>query len=130
MILLDTQAAIWLALAPERLTTAAAVAIEDATRQQEAPGISVMSLYEIESALRHGRIQSVLPRRTFLDQLRSRLRVYPVTEAIAICAAELAEPFSGDVLDRIVVATAILENCTLLTADQGLRGSGVCKILW
>jgi PIN domain nuclease of toxin-antitoxin system len=42
----------------------------------------------------------------------------------------LPDPFHGDPMDRIIAATAIVEDCVLLTIDEKIRQSGVCKTLW
>ncbi len=53
-----------------------------------------------------------------------------MTAAIAICAGELPEPFHGDSMDRMIAATAIVEKCTLITADIKIRAANACKVLW
>jgi PIN domain nuclease of toxin-antitoxin system len=130
VILLDTHVVIWLALTPERISSAASEAIRIAESTGEIPRISAISLYEIANAIRRGRIQPIIPSRVLLDRLQSRFKVFPVSDSIAICAAELGEPFHGDPLDRMIAATAIVENCTLITADARVRASGACKALW
>jgi PIN domain nuclease of toxin-antitoxin system len=42
----------------------------------------------------------------------------PFTHEIAEAAYRLQEPFHKDPADRILVATAALENLTLMTADE------------
>ena len=130
MILLDTQVLIWLALAPERISPAAAAAIQQAVSRGNVPLISAVSLYEIANAIRRGRIQPAIPIRAFLDRLKSRFTVISVSETIAVRAGELPEPFNGDPMDRMIAATAIMEKCTLITADSKIRAANVCKVLW
>ena len=130
MILLDTHVVIWLALSPERISPAAAAAIRQAASTGEIPGISVLTLYEISDAIRRGRIKTVTPHRVFLDRLKGRFRVIPVSEAIAVHAAELVEPFHGDAIDRIIAATAIVEKCTLISADSRIHAANACTVLW
>jgi PIN domain nuclease of toxin-antitoxin system len=130
VILLDTQVLIWLAISPERISSAAAAAIQQAGSMGESPQISAVSLYEVANAIRRGRIQPAMPIRAFLDRLKSRFTVIPVSEKIAIRAGELSEPFHGDPMDRMIAATAIMEKCTLITSDSKIRAANVCKVLW
>jgi PIN domain nuclease of toxin-antitoxin system len=130
VILLDTQVVIWLALAPERISPAAAASIQQAVSMGEAPQISAVSLYEVANAIRRGRIQPAMPIQAFLNRMKSRFTVIPVSETIAVRAGELPEPFHGDPMDRMIAATAIMEKCTLITADNKILAAKVCKVLW
>lgn len=65
-----------------------------------------------------------------MDRLRATFDLRPITEAITFKAGMLPDHFHGDPMDRIVAATAIVEDCVLLTIDARIRGSGVCKTLW
>jgi PIN domain nuclease of toxin-antitoxin system len=93
-------------------------------------GISAITLYEVVYAIRRGRIQPSVPHQVFLNRIRSRFKVFPVSDTIALCAAELPKPFHGDPIDRIIAATAIVRDCTLITHDDGIRTANVCKTLW
>lgn len=130
MILLDSHVVIWLALTPEKLSPQSAAAVGRAASAGEPLGISVISLYETANAIRRGRIQTVLPEQAFLDRLKSRFKVFPVSSEIAICAAQLPDPFHGDPMDRMIAATAIVEECTLITADHKIREAALCKTIW
>ena len=56
--------------------------------------------------------------------------MFPVSDAIAQCAAELPDPFHGDPMDRIIAATAIVEDCTLISKDGNLRKANLCRVIW
>jgi len=47
------------------------------------------------------------------------LREIPMSAEVALRAADLGN-LSGDPIDRIVVATALVEDAVLLTADRSL----------
>jgi PIN domain nuclease of toxin-antitoxin system len=130
VILLDTHVVIWLALTPEKISPAAATAIRATESAEEISGISVMTIYEVANAIRLGRIQPTVPHQVFLNRIRSRFKVFPVSEIIALCAAELPAPFHGDPMDRLITATAIVENCTLITRDEKIREANLCKVIW
>ena len=129
MILLDTHVVIWLALTPEKLSSAAAEAIRRAVSTGR-PAISVVTLYEIANSMRRNRIKTVILPSLFLDRIARRFTVLPVSDVVAIRAAQLPERMHGDPMDRMIAATAIVENCTLITADQRIAAAGVCKTLW
>jgi PIN domain nuclease of toxin-antitoxin system len=130
VILLDTHVVIWLALSPELISTKAKAAIENTESAGAVPGISVMTLYEITNTIRRGRIQSSVPQEVFLRHIGSRFNAIPVTEEIAVRAAAFPAPFHGDPTDRIIAATAFIEDCVLITRDEKIREAGACKTLW
>ena len=130
MILLDTHVVVWLLTSPERISKAAAEAIDYWGAKGERPAVSSVTIYEIAYGARRGRIRLSVVESAFLDRLRATFDLRPVTEAIAFEAAALAEPFHGDPMDRMIAATAIVEDCVLLTVDGKIRTAGVCKTLW
>ena len=130
MILLDTHVVIWLALTPEKISPAATAAIRETESAGAISGISVMTIYEVANAIRLGRIKPAVPHQVFLNRIRSRFKVFPVTGMIAQCAAELPAPFHGDPMDRIITATALVADCTLITKDEKIRQANLCKVIW
>lgn len=130
MILLDTHVAIWLFLEPMKLSQDAREAIRKAHGGQAGIGCSVISLYEMAYAVHQRRLLLNSPAAEFLAEVQARLKIIAITPIIAIAAAQLPRPMHRDPMDRLIAATAITENCTLLTADRKLRASGVCKTLW
>lgn len=130
MILLDTHVVIWLMNAPHRVSKAAAAAIAETGAGGALPAVSAISIYELIYAQRRGRVQFHVPIAALLGKMRAWFNLRPVTETIAIEAAALPAPFRGDPMDRIIAATAIVENCTLITADERILSSGVCRVLW
>jgi PIN domain nuclease of toxin-antitoxin system len=128
MILLDTHAAIWLALEPQRLSKAARAAIEE-----NAPGglaISEQSLYEIAWLIVRRRIAVREPLESFIGGLASRFQVRPLTAEVAVAAARLPGEFPSDPFDRIIAGTAIVAGVPLITADRHIRRSRAVRTLW
>jgi PIN domain nuclease of toxin-antitoxin system len=130
VILLDTHVIIWLLLAPEKLSRTAREAILHARRNAETIGYSHVSIYEIANAVRRGRLVVFSGVEDFASAVQGKFTVAPLTAQIAICAGQLAEPFHGDPLDRIIAATAIVNGCTLITRDEKIREANLCKTLW
>ncbi len=125
MIILDTHVLIWLDQAVSALGDNARQRANEALRE-EALAIATISFWEIATLCRRGRLRIGQPiaiwRRSLFDL---GLQEVPLDGEVAIFAGEL-EDLHGDPADRIVIATSILSNATLLTADQSLldwRGS-------
>ena len=130
MILLDTHVVIWLMTTPDRLSTEAVLAIDNAGRAGTRPLVSTASIYEILCAKRRKRVQIHVSDAVLIKRLRALFDFFPITEIIAIEAAALPEPFHGDPLDRLIAATALVEKCTLITGDQRIRSANVCTTVW
>jgi len=130
MILLDTHVVVWLLTSPDRISKAAVEAIAASGAKGRRPAVSSASVFEIAYGASRGRIQLHIARSGFLDRLRATFDLRPVTEAIAFQAGTLPDPFHGDPMDRIIAATAIVEDYVLLTIDGKIRDAGVCKTLW
>jgi PIN domain nuclease of toxin-antitoxin system len=130
MILLDTHVVVWLLTSPDRISKAAAEAIANWGAKGRRPAVSSATVFEIAYGASRGRIRLHVAEAGFRDRLRTAFDVRPVTEAIAFEAGMLPDPFHGDPMDRIIAATAIVEDCVLLTIDEKIRQSGVCKTLW
>jgi len=45
-------------------------------------------------------------------------------------AAGLSGPFPKDPMDRLIAATALANDLTLITADGKIRKANLCKVLW
>jgi PIN domain nuclease of toxin-antitoxin system len=118
VILLDTHAAIWYAL--DRGLGRQSQRIVDKAIANNRLAVSAFSFWELAMLASKGRLRAI----ESAGELRSRLlsarfRELPVTGNIAILAAEL-EGLHGDPADRIIAATAIAHDATLMTADDKL----------
>jgi PIN domain nuclease of toxin-antitoxin system len=130
MILLDSHVVVWLLADPARLSMRSRETILRARVEQESLAYSPVTIYEIAYSVRRKRLLLRTKVEDFIAEIEKRLRPVPLTTAIALCAAGLPEPFHGDPMDRIIAATALVENCTLITADANIHSSGVCNAVW
>jgi PIN domain nuclease of toxin-antitoxin system len=130
MNLLDTHILWWLAYEPEKLSTVARNAIRDASLVPQGLAISCISLYEIAWLIEKGRLKISEEPSAFFNQLNRRFTVLPIDGSIAVEAARIPTPFHGDPMDRLIVATALAANLTLITADRSILASNACKLLW
>jgi len=94
--------------------------------------VSAISLLEIATAIRRGRLRLSMPLDQWLADMNSlpEIRFEPVSADIAICAGGLAEPMHGDPADRLSVATASTPGVPLVTGDEKLRAYRGVKTIW
>jgi PIN domain nuclease of toxin-antitoxin system len=130
VILLDTHCAVWLAVSPERLSIGAKRSIQETRQTGGKLALSVISLYEIAYIARRKRIQLHVEVRDFLGRLGAEFEIIPVNAAIAAQAAQFPEPFPSDPMDRLIAATALECGLVLITRDDRIHQSGVCRTLW
>lgn len=114
-LLLDTHLLLWAAGKPERLTPNARALIEDAENELF---FSAASLWEIAIKLGLGRadfeVDPRVLRRGLIDNGYGEL---PITSAHTVTIPTLP-PLHKDPFDRMLVAQAMVEGITLLTADK------------
>jgi PIN domain nuclease of toxin-antitoxin system len=113
-LLLDTHLLLWAAGEPGRLPARARALIKDPANETV---FSAASLWEIAIKSGLGRddfhVDPRLLRRGLLDNSYSEL---PITSEHAV-AVDSLPPLHKDPFDRILVAQAMVEGITLLTAD-------------
>ncbi|MBM3359324.1 MAG: type II toxin-antitoxin system VapC family toxin [Betaproteobacteria bacterium] len=131
VIVLDTHALVWWAAGAAQLSARARRAIQSTARR--APVVaSAISVFEITTAVRRGRLQLALPLEQWLADLRllPELRFEPVSADIAQVAGAFEEAVPGDPADRIIIATALTLNARLVTADDRLRQARRVETVW
>ena len=114
-LLLDTHLLLWAAGSPDRLPEVARLLFEDPGYE---PRFSAASLWEIAIKRGLGRsdfqVDARVLRRGLLDNGYDELAV---TSEHAVAIDALA-PIHRDPFDRILVAQALVEGITLITADE------------
>ena len=131
MILLDTCAIIWDALAPHKLSLKAINAINTADTLQRLM-VSDISLWEIAMLMHKQRLVIDSDASTFLRTvLASRhISVQRITPEIAELATELDATVNKDPADRIIAATCIMHHASLITSDRNLRNAAQITTIW
>jgi PIN domain nuclease of toxin-antitoxin system len=115
MVVLDTSAVLYWTLDPERLSSAARRAIEDADRLV----ISSISVWEIGLKVKRGRLTIPLSISEYADRLErlGRLEILPVD--MRTWLENLALNWGHrDPADRTIVAMARLLGCPLIASDR------------
>ena len=129
-VLLDTHAWVWWLSEPAKLSPAAADAIAGAATG-EGIHVSSMSAWEVAMLVHKGRL--VLDRevrRWVADAVNiSFVRMVPVQHHVAVNAV-LLEGLHGDPVDRLLAATALDADLSLVTADRKLRDYPALTTIW
>ncbi len=122
MIVLDTHAWIWWTLDPDRLTETQQ---EEIARSEDAGiGVSAISCWEVAKLAEYRRL--ALPvglTEWFSEALRyPGIRLLHLTPEVAVESVSLPGVFHRDPSDQIIVATARVHGCPLVTSDHKIAG--------
>lgn len=121
MILLDTHVVVWAAMDDPRLGKRARNLIEKLDRTNPFC-VNAISTWEITLLAQKGRINLGEPAQSWLLKIMKHQGWHnvPVDFNIAIESVNLPGDFHSDSADRIIVATARLNDCLVLTADRAI----------
>ena len=128
-LLLDTHIWIWRLLEPERLSGDLSEQLSDPRNQLS---LSPISVWETLVLTRKGRLRLTPDPRSWLSKaLRlSNTIMVPLTHEIAFKSEDLPGFDSVDPADRFLVATALVEDMILATADQAMHAYAELKSAW
>ena len=118
MIALDTHVWVWWTVDPERLSESQRQEIEE--HEEDLIGVSAMSCWEVAKLYEYGRLElSVSLREWFRLALGyPGISIIPLTPEVAIESTSLPDGFHRDPSDQIIVATARVHECPLVTSDR------------
>jgi PIN domain nuclease of toxin-antitoxin system len=119
--LLDTHVLLWSATNPDRLRADTRAALEEGTNDVR---VSVVTAWEIKQSL--GKLDLPSPAEQWLPQVlrRTGFEVVELGLAAALRVRGLAW-HHRDPFDRLLVAQALEDGCTLVTRDGTLQSYGV-----
>ncbi len=117
MIVLDTHIWVWWVHGDERLTPAQVETIH--ANEADVIGVSAISCWEVAKLVEGGRLELPCPLRVWFEQALNYPGIYllELTPEIAIESTHLPGEFHRDPADQIIVATARVYSCPLVTAD-------------
>ncbi len=117
MIVLDTHILIWWVAENPRLTIQHRETI--AAHQSSGLGVSIISAWEIAKLVQKNRLVLSYPLKEWLDIALAYpgVQVLPLTTPIIVQSTQL-DGFHNDPSDQIIVATAKIYQCSLLTEDE------------
>jgi PIN domain nuclease of toxin-antitoxin system len=118
MIVLDTHSWVWWVHGDERLTKSQAEVIE--ANETNIIGVSALSCWEVAKLVEYGRLELPCPVSEWLEQALSYpgIRLLELTPEIAVESTQLPGEFHRDPADQIIVATARIYGCPLVTSDR------------
>ncbi len=118
MIVLDTHIWVWWAHGAPQLTQTQIKVITE--HETDVIGISAISCWEIAKLVEYGRLELPCPLEEWFEQALSYpgIHLLPLTPQIAIESTRLPGEFHRDPADQIIVATARVYNCPLVTSDE------------
>jgi len=92
--------------------------------------ISDFTLYELSLLFRKKQFSLTISQESFLSEVEQRFVILPITANIALQAFQLPADYPRDPADRIIGATALIEDIPLLTADREIRRSRAVPTIW
>ncbi len=119
MILLDTQAALW-SITNNALLGRRSRRIISQALSNEVLAISAVSFWEIAILIAKKRLRALKSASEQREKiLAAGIQEIPLTGDVALLAVEL-QNLHNDPADRFILATAIVHEATLVTADTAL----------
>lgn len=117
MILLDTHIWIWWVHGDSQLPDSYREYLEGT---QQDFGVSAISCWEVAKLVEYERLVFPLSIEEWMQQALNypNVRLVELTSRIAIESTQLPQPFHRDPADQIIVATARINNCALMTKDE------------
>ncbi len=121
MIVLDTHAWIWWVHGDSRLNDSIKQLIQD--RESEGLGISTITLWEVAKLSQLRRLTLPLPIADWFSQALSYpgMVLLDLTPEIVIESTQLPGEFHRDPADQLIVATARILDCPLITLDSRIK---------
>lgn len=117
MIVLDTHIWVWWADGNEKLTKTQIETIT--THEAEVIGVSAISVWEVAKLVELGKVELQTSLHEWIENALNYpgVRLIELTPDIAVESTQLPGVFHRDPADQIIVATARIYDCSLVTSD-------------
>ncbi|MGZ8425901.1 MAG: type II toxin-antitoxin system VapC family toxin [Candidatus Binatia bacterium] len=118
MILLDTHVWVWWVHGDARLSEEQREMLDG--RAVDGIGVSIISCWEVAKLVEHGRLKLPQDVAEWLGVALAYpgVRLVDLSPVVAVESTRLPQPFHKDPADQIIVATARVHDCLLVTADE------------
>jgi PIN domain nuclease of toxin-antitoxin system len=129
MIVLDTHIWVWWVHDDPQLTQRQNAWIQE--HEEQGVGVSAISCWEVAKLVEYHRLTLPCPVAEWFDQALAYpgMQLLPLTPRIAVESTQLPGTFHRDPADQIIVATARIYDCPLLTADDKILRYPHVKLL-
>jgi PIN domain nuclease of toxin-antitoxin system len=118
MIVLDTHIWVWWVHGDERLSKLQIDVIQ--ANEDDVIGVSAISCWEVAKLVERGRLELPCSIAEWFEQALAYpgVRILELTPEIAVASTQLPGEFHNDPADQIIVASARINNCSLVTSDD------------
>lgn len=132
MIVLDTHALLWWISNPDRIPPKARRLLDKSVADSVGVAVSSISVWEITMLTVRARLELTMPVDAWIAHVGELpwLTFVPVDNKVALRSVHLEAFPHRDPADRIIVATALTLNATLITADDRLRSYKPVRTAW
>jgi PIN domain nuclease of toxin-antitoxin system len=129
MIVLDTHIWVWWVHEDAQLTQQQKAWIQE--HEEQGLGVSAISCWEVAKLVEYQRLTLPCPVAEWIEQALAYpgMQLLHLTPRIAVESAQLPGTFHRDPADQIIVATARVYDCPLLTADDKILRYPHVKLL-
>ena len=117
MILLDTHIWVWWVSQPDRLQPKHRELLEQGP--DRVFGVSIISCWEVAKLVQYGRLRLDRPAGVWIERALAEpaMNLLQLSPGIVVESTQLPEPFHRDPADQLLVATARVMDCPLMTED-------------
>ena len=131
MIVLDTHVWLWWISNPEKLSTSAGQAIDQAVTEKGII-ISSISTWEVTLLVDKGRLELSIDVRDWVRKTEGLpfVNFIPVDNTISLRSVTLPGQFHTDPADRIITATAMTMGLPLVTRDDKILNYQHVRTIW
>ena len=132
MIVLDTHALLWWVSDKSKLSKKALSLVDRESKNADQVLVSSISTWEIAMLVNRSRLSLKIEVDDFINQLESlpAIQFLPITNRSALASVGLPEPLHKDPADRFIIATAKVNNCKLITADEKILAYDHVDAIW
>ena len=130
MILLDTHVWWWALNEPKKLSNKAYKFIKNNPSNQRS--IASISMWEFAMLVSTGKVEIRIPPDQWLEQAvnKTGIEVFELSPKVAAESCNLPGDFHKDPADRIIVATARINNISLITKDKKIIDYPYVNTIW
>jgi PIN domain nuclease of toxin-antitoxin system len=122
VIVLDTHIWVWWVHGDEHLNKQQTAWLQE--NEESGLGVSIISCWEVAKLVEYDRLTLPCPVAEWLDQALAYpgISLLELTPRIVVESTQLPKGFHKDPADQLIVATARILDCPLLTADAKILG--------